>query len=144
MIRKSLFWGLTLVLIVAIVNLVLRGRRLEKQQSAKAAEVVQQSKPTSTRVLAPQDLEITGSTMQVESGSARHSIEIRNKGAVTYNGIRLKFAYLDSKDMVIAEKYYSAARAVAPGASIKLDDIKIDGIPASAARAQVSIRNADL
>ncbi|MBP1624567.1 MAG: hypothetical protein H6Q07_2587, partial [Acidobacteria bacterium] len=53
MIRKSLFWGLTLVLVVALISLIVRGRRLEKQQAGKSVEVVQESEPSPIRVLAP-------------------------------------------------------------------------------------------
>ena len=145
MIRKSLFWGLTLVLVVAIINLIVRGRKLEKEQASKDTEVVQQSKPTSTRVFSPQDLTIVDAAMQPGSDrTARHRVQIRHGGAIPYGRVQLKFVYLDSDAKVLATKTHAVTRSLRPGASVSVDDIIIPEIPESVARAQVSIIYADL
>jgi len=144
LIRKYLFLGLTLVLIVALVNLIIRGRRLEKEQAGKPVEVVKQSKPSPTRVLKPGDLEIVGSAMQRDpSGAALHSVEIRNSGNSAYGRIRLQFAYLDGGGKFLETKYYSISREIKPGANIKLD-IKMEAAPESATNALVAITYADM
>jgi len=146
MIRKSLFWGLTLVLVVALVSLIIRGRRLEKQEAAQAIEAVRQSQPSPTRVLAPQDLEIEGSTMQKSPGSvALHEVEIHNNGSVSYNRIELEFIYLDRAGKVLVTKTHSLERAdIKPGQSFTATGIRIEGVPASAARFRASLLFADM
>ena len=152
MIRKSLFWGLTLVLVVALVNLMIRGRRLEKQQGSQPVEVVQESTPTSTRVLAPQDLEILHSGMRLEeqAGStaqaetAVHEIEIRNNGSVPYGTIQLGFDYLGSDGKLLASKTRSIIQTIVPGATLKLIDLKAEGLPTSTASSRVAVIFADI
>jgi len=152
MLRKYLFLGLTLVLVVALVNLIIRGRRLEKQQASRRVEVVEQSKPTATRVLAPQDLEITQSKMWFEeaaggrnqSQTARHEIEIRNNGHVAYSRIQLSFEYLDRRGNVSSTKTHPITRTILPGAELKVSDIRIEGLPGSAASSRVAIVYADI
>ena len=152
MLRKSLFWGLTLVLVVVIVNLVVRGRRLEKEKADQVVEVVQESKPSPTRVLGPQDLDIVQSKMILEGASdmkpqshaARHEIEIRNNGDVAYGEILLRFSYLDGMGKVRATKTQSVIRTLMPGAALVLSDILIDSIPASTADCRVSVVYADI
>lgn len=146
MIRKSLFWGLTLVLVVALVSLILRGRRLEKQEAAQATEVVRQSQPSPTRVFAPQDLEIEGSTMQQSPGSvALHEVEIHNNGSVPYNRIQLEFVYLDREGKVLSTKTHSFNRAdIKPGQTFTATDIRIEGVPASASKFRATILFADM
>jgi hypothetical protein len=146
MIRKSLFWGLTVILVAALVGLILRGRRLEKQEAAQSIEVVRQSQPSPTRVLAPQDLEIEGSTMQQSPGSiALHEVEIHNNGSVPYNRIQLEFVYLDRAGKVLLTKTHSLDRAdIKPRQSFTATDIRIEGVPASAAKFRASILFADM
>jgi hypothetical protein len=146
MIRKSLFWGLTLVLVVALVSLIIRGRRMEKELAAQPTEAVQQVPPTPTRVLAPQDLEIVSSTMQLKPDHiASHDIEIQNHGSVPYGGILLKFVYLDRAGKPLTTKTYALEKTVIrPGFGLKVPRIIIQEIPASAERLQVSVKYADL
>ncbi len=146
MIRKSVFWGLTLVLVVALVSLVLRGRKFEKQQqAARSAEFVQPSKPTSTRVLAPTDLEIVNSTMHLQPGhAAMPEIEIRNNGTVSYSRVELKFVYVDGAGKTVSTKTHSLDQTIGPGKSIKVTNLPAEGIPASATRFQASVLFADL
>jgi hypothetical protein len=151
MIRKSLFWGLTVVLIVALVNLIIRGRRLEKQQARQLVEVVQESRPTSTRVLAPRDLEIVQSKMRLEEADgktrsqiARHEIEIRNNGKIPYSGIQLGFDYLDRSGKLLSTKTQSLARSIEPGGDLKLVEIVVSGLPLPTISFRVVVVSADI
>ena len=144
MIRKYLFLGLTLVLIVALVNLIIRGRRLEKQQAGKSVETIKESKPTPTRVLRPDDLEIIGSSMQRgAAGPALHTVEIRNNGHYSYSRIQLRIAYMDRGGKLLETKHYSIVRDISPGWT-RVTDIRVEAVPDLAARAQVTIDYADL
>jgi hypothetical protein len=142
MIRKSLFWGLTLVLIVALVNLIIRGRRLEKQQSEAT---VQQSKPSATRVLSPQDLEIVNSALPLNPGHpVLRDLEIRNSGTVAYGSIQLRIACLDRSGKVLATKNHLISKLAMPGTTLKLSNLTIEGIPAETVILKLSISCADI
>jgi len=152
MIRKSLFLGLTLVLVVALITLIVRGRQMEKQQPPREVEVVQQSKPTATRVLGPRDLEILQSKMRWEgevdgmqpSRTARHEIEIRNNGDVPYGEIQLRFTYLAAGGKTLIDRTHVLTKELAPGASLKIEDIVAGDIPVAAENSRVTIDYADL
>jgi hypothetical protein len=145
MIRKSLFWGLTLVLIVALVTLVIRGRRFEKQQAAKVVAVTRESKSTPTKVLSPQDLEIVDSTKQANfPNTAEHGFVIRNIGSIPYSRLQLEFVYLDRGGRVVANRSRLIERTVMPGTSIEIADIKNEAIPASAVESRILILSADM
>jgi hypothetical protein len=151
MIRKSLFWGLTLVLVVALINLIIRSRRLEKQQAQQRVEVVRESKATPTRVFSPQDLQIIKAGMQLEKRSgkekttaARHELEIRNSGNVVYSDIQLEFDYVSSKGKVLATRMQLIPQEILPGATLNIPDVQVTDVPASAADSKVVIISADL
>ena len=145
MIRKSLFWGLTLVLVVALVSLIYKGRQLEKQEAGKPVEIVQQSRPSLTRVLNPQDLVIVDSAMQRQSPDVvSHSVEIRNNGNVGYGRIQLKFAYQNRSGKTLATKTKSILRPVAAGSSVRVIDLTVEGVPASAVKSEVTILFAEI
>jgi hypothetical protein len=152
MIRKSIFWGLTLVLIAALIALIVRGYKMEKEQASQPSEKVEEAKSTATRVLAPQDLEILNSKMTVEknvdpkepSSISHHEIEIRNSGKVSYKDVQLKFAYLNRKGKELAAKIHSTTQIITPGATLKLNDITIDGLPISIVDSKAAIISADI
>jgi len=145
MIRKSLFWGLTLVLVVALVSLIYKGRQLEKQEAGKPVEIVQQSRPSLTRVLNPQDLVIVNSTMQRESpGVVSHSVEIRNNGNVGYGRIQLRFNYQSRGGKILASRTQSILKPVAARSSVRVSDLTIEGVPASAVKSGVTILFAEI
>jgi hypothetical protein len=146
MIRKSLFWGLTLVLVAALVSLVIRGRRMEKEQAAEPTEVVRQAPASPVRVLAPRDLEIASSTMQVKSDhTALHEIELRNRGTVSYSGILLKFAYQDNSGKSLETRTCLLDKTVVlPGGVFRSSNLVIRGIPAATKKYQVTVQSADM
>jgi hypothetical protein len=152
MIRKSFFWGLTLVLIIALISLIVRSRRLEKQQVGKSEGVIQESKPTPTRVLAPQDLEIVQLLLRLEkesdgknqSQTAWHEMEIHNKGKVSYSSILLAINYVDRGGKLLATKNHYIKKIIIPRDVLKLADIKITGLPVHTASCRVEITCADI
>ena len=152
MLRKSLFWGLTLVLVVALINLIIRGRRLEKQQASQLVEVVQEAKPTPTRVFAPRDLEIVQAGMRLEgvtgekteSQTAQHEIEIRNRGTVPYGKVQIDFDYFDRSGKVLATRTQTIEQTISPGAMLKIAAVRIDGLPLSTVNSRASLAYADI
>jgi hypothetical protein len=152
MIRKSLFLGLTLVLIAALIALIVRGYKTEKEQASQPSEKVEEAKSTATRVISPRDLEILNPKTTVEKNAdpkepsciSHHEIEIRNSGKVSYKDIQLRFAYLDRKGKESAAKIHSTSQIIAPGATLKLNHIAIDGLPISIVDSKAAIISADI
>ena len=146
MIRKSLFWGLTLVLVAALVSLIIRGRQMEKLQAEKPVEVVEQALPSPIKVLQPDDLQVVNSTMQHESDhAALHEIEIRNNGVVPYTGIYIALVYLNQGGKVVQTRHQALVGiTVLPGQSYSAANIRVEEVPASATKFQISILSADM
>jgi hypothetical protein len=152
MIRRSLFFGLTLILILAFALLSIRGCQQQEEPAGRSTEIIKQSESSATRVLKPQDLEIIHSKIVLERSadaekstlSARHEIEIFNRGSVPFQDIRLKFVYTSRAGGNIETKDYSVSKTISPGSTLKLTDIMIGGLPKSAADARVTILFADI
>jgi hypothetical protein len=152
MMRRSLFFGLTLILVLAFAFLSIRGCRQEQKPAGQPMETVEKSEATATRVLKPQDLEIVHSKMILErnagaakpSVAARHEIEIFNHGNVYYKEIRLSFVYLSRTGKVLEARDHSVAQNIQPGTALNVTDIRMVGISESATNARVSIVYADV
>jgi hypothetical protein len=140
-----MLWGLTLVLVAALIGLILRGRRMELEQAAQRFEVVQPSKPTNTRVLNPQDLEIVNPAVEQKSGSgAPGEIEIRNNGSVAYSQILLRIIHLDRKGKEVGSKTYSVGQTLMPQASIKVTNLPAEAGTASTGKLEITVVSADV
>ncbi len=153
MIRKYLFLGLTLVLIVALTNLIIRGCRLEKEKAQQLVETVEEAKPTATRVLQPQDLRIALSQIVPEtkkdkdgkqSSAARHEMEIYNGGVVPYTEMQLKIDYRDRNGNTVETRTHTISRIVSPGSVLKAVNFTIEDVPSSATDALINILSADI
>jgi hypothetical protein len=151
MTRRILFLGLTLLLLVALISLIIRGRQQEKEQGNKPAEVIRDSQTTPTRVLNPTDLEIIQPLLKPgrKSGTANFSasgqeIEIRNAGTLPYNEIGLRLTCLGRSGKVLTIKTQSIANTIAPGTSLKLTEISPGDIPPAAAACRATIAYADI
>lgn len=150
--RKYLFLGLTLVLIVVLVFLVVRGNQMGKKRGNKTVEIVQESKPTPTRVLTPRDLKIVQQTASFapQSGgktgslSARHAVEIRNIGPTAYGRLALIFTYLNSKGKTVATHIHAIDQAIVPNETVSLPPIKVDDLPPGISDSRVACAHADL
>jgi hypothetical protein len=139
-------------MVVVLINLILRGRRLEKQQPVKPTEIIQESVSTPTRVLKPKDLEVVRSKMRLEKkddGGAQslcawHEIEVRNKKETSYGKIQLSIDYMDRQGKVLATKTYSADKIIMTGDVLRLADIKIEGLPVQTANCRIAIVYAEI
>ena len=104
MLRKYLFWGLTIALGASLFWMVVAGRRQEKleQKKPRPVEIVQTSKPSATRMYMPADLRIVSMLMEPASPDdrsaigAKHSIEVRNTGSVPYTNLLVEISYFSS------------------------------------------------
>lgn len=133
MIRKTVFFGLTLILVIAFVALVIRGRKLERQQAERPPTFLSESS-SPVRAFAPSDLDIVGLQMKLEQdGTARHEFELSNEGKVTYQSVQLEFVYRDAVGSQVAAKRYSVSRVLEPGRSAEIDDAVVGGVPLHAA-----------
>ena len=152
MIRKWLFWGLTLVLVAVLVSLIVQGHRLEKETAGQPAAIIQESTPTATRAFAPKDIQLLQSNMKLEENAdessqfsiAQHEIELRNSGTVAYERIQLSFDYLDQRGNVLANRTHSVAQTILPDSTLKLVDIRIDEVPIPTADFRVAILYGDI
>jgi len=156
MFRKTLFWGLTLMLVAVLVSLVIRSRREEKKQAPAVVEVVQESKPTATRVLSPLELVIVEAKMELagvdgkpptkdqSTATAHHQVVVRNDGPAGYSNVQLKLTYLGRGEKILESKTYVVAKPIPPGQTVSLGDISIEGVPAAATHCTARILYADL
>jgi len=158
MFRKSLFVGLTLMLAAVLVYLVIQGRRQEKQQQAtlRPVEIVQESTPSLTRVIGPDDLEIVD--LKTEFGpsgeqadpsstttlSAVHRLTIRSNSKIAYHSLGLKLSYFGRGDKLLETRTVPAAEIVQPGQARALGEIREDKIPAGTLKCRAAIAYADL
>jgi hypothetical protein len=152
MMRKSLLFALTLVLMLGFIFLTVRGCRHEEEPASLPVETTEKSEATAARALKPADLEIVRSKTVWErnanatkpSFSARHEIEISNRGSVPYKEMRLNFVYLSRTGKILETRTHSIGQTILPGATLKLTDIRIDGFSESAAESKVTIVYADI
>lgn len=154
MFRRSIFLGLMVLLGSVLVYLILSARKQEKRAAAPAPEIVRQSKPSATRVLSHTDLQVTGTTMEILRPpappgsapriSARQSVTIRNRGATSYAGLMLRLTYLTASGSTIETRSHQVSVKVLAGESVQLNDVVIEGLPASVKSCSVSIVWADL
>ena len=144
-----MFLGLTLILLIALGALIIRAKKLEKEQAIKPVEIVQKSPSTAIRALAPQDLEVTRSKMQLAEEnqnllSARHEIEIRNNGNTRYGEIQLRFTYYDRRGRMLLYKSHTIGGGIMPGATLELTGIVFHDLPTAVHSCRVSIDYAEL
>jgi hypothetical protein len=118
---------------------------MEEQHAVQMFEAVQPSKPTNTRVLNPQDLEIVNAAVEQKSGSdAPGGIEIRNNGSVAYSQILLRIVHLDRTGKAVGSETCSVGQTVTPGASIKVTNLRTEAVPASAGKSEITVVSADV
>jgi hypothetical protein len=154
MFRRTLFWGLTLMLGAVLVVLVLKSRK-EERKAPKLVEIVKESVPTATRVILPQDLDIIENGMEILGRShaavgrgsvatVRQRVVIRNQGQVAYKNLRLEFAYLNAQGRLLGKRTESILIAIPPGQIVTAEDILIADAPLESAHSQAKILYAAL
>jgi hypothetical protein len=136
MFRRSLFIGLTLMLAAVLVSLVIKGRQAEKRAAAAAAanrvvEVVKQYKPTPTRIIAPQDLEVT---------QPPQSPIVRNLGKVAYTNPELEITFSrDGKELSTEKQKFE--KTIQPGEAVP---IELADLPDGVKPSRIRVRSAEI
>ncbi len=155
MVRRSLFLGLTGMLGAVLVYLVVQGRKENKlqQQNVPPSEVIRQSRPSLTRIIAPQDLHIVDSRMELSpagpasSGAGslvdQHRIVIRNEGEIRFRSFRIRVTYLGRGDNVLGTRNHEVREEIQPGGTYS-GDMLIEDVPAGASKSEVKILSADM
>ncbi len=158
MFRKSLFFGLTLMLAAVLVYLVIQGRHRERlrQTNAQPVEVIRNSPPSLTRVIAPSDLEIVESKMELGTvaskqgqgaqprPTASHRIVIRDDGSAAYHSFALKITYFGRSNKVLESRTVPVAEVLQPGQARSVSEVKVEDVPADTVRCEVTVAYADL
>jgi len=156
MIRRQLFLGLTLVLLIVLAFLITRGRRAEQQQAEQSAETfgtpIEKAPMSPTRALTPKELNIVrfetswtrGSGEENAGVSARHELEIRNTGDVSYKGLRIKTDYLDKKRKSLATRIVVIDKSVPPGNTLTIPDVIAENLPSATVDCRIAIVSADI
>jgi hypothetical protein len=152
MLRRALFFGLTLALIAVVIGLMVRSGRQEKEPASQIMEKIEESVPSATRVLDPRDLKAVLRQIAWEekkdsakpSYAARHEIEIRNSGNTPYKEMGLQFVYASRGGKGRATRTCSIAQTIAPGARVKLADVRTDGFSEPARDPGIRVVYADI
>jgi hypothetical protein len=154
MFRRSIFLGLMVLLGSVLVYMILGARKQEKRIVSPPAEIIRQSKPSPTRVLAPPDLQVTESAMEIlpppaVSGSvaevsARHSVTLRNRGSGHYKAFMLRFNYLTSSGSGVESRSRQITLDLPAGGTVRLQDLLTEALPGKVRACSVSVTWADL
>ncbi len=148
MVRRSLFWGLTLMLCAVLAWLIINGRREEIRQTAAKSEVVQTAQLSPTRVLGAVDLEVSEpgpeGTRRGERQELLGPVTIHNRGALPYHNTALRLQCLDAGGKVVDNRVLMVPETILPGQSITIRDLVPDKLPRSAARCRLTVAYSDL
>lgn len=151
MFRRRLFLSLTAFLVAVLAWLGVRSYRAEFEHAPNPpGEIIRESKPSMTRVLSPDELQVAQSSMEwlpaasTNTPAAVHSVTIRNTGVVAYRDIVLEFGYEDGGGRPLGTATHKVERAILPGETVILDGIRSSATPPGAARASVRVAYADI
>ncbi len=148
MVRRSLFWGLTLMLGAVFIWLIINGRKEEMRQTAAHAEVVQTAQLSATRVVGTGDLEIVDSDVKGvrkdEDKETLGPIMIRNRGNLPYHNALLRLQCLDASGKIVDTRTWNFAGTFPPGQSVTIPEITLDKVPRASVRMRISIAYSDL
>ena len=154
MFRRQIFYGITLILIIVVVFLLMRGRSAEKEQqtaqNVKMTEVASAT-PSRVRAILPRDLEIVSAEVswtrdsgEKDTVTASHNISIRNTGGAFFVSLWIRMEYIDEKGRPVEIRTHEVKESVLPGETLSISDIIIDGLPAAALDFHTTILSADL
>ena len=153
MIRRSLFFGLTLILIGAIVFLAFKSRReAAEPQLSQVTEVTQEAKPSLTRVLNPSDLKMVESGQQAAGGVNEPkgtippgcAVSFRNEGSVPYCSLQIKLTYLSKNEKSLETRNITVKGVIPAGGMLDSGGIFAENAPAGTARCEVALLSADI
>jgi hypothetical protein len=155
MIRKSVFWGLTLVLVAVLVWLIVQSRRLEKQSTPTVTEVVKTAQSSPIRLVAPQDLKVVRSEVRFikpatenapiadPQPAAELEVSIENRGPDPYINVQLRFTFLGGANNALGSQNHLVDKPLPPGQTTTVGIIKVDDVPKNAVKCGVTIVSAD-
>ena len=148
MLRKSLFWGLTLMLVAVLVWLIINGRKEEVRAAKAPSEIVKTAKSSFTRVVRPGDLEAVAQGDEIKPRGAdsgtQAQVVIRNRGNIAYHNVMLKLAYLGAGGKILSTRNRLVSETIEAGQTLTVGDIAADGVTPGTARCQITILYADL
>ena len=148
MFRKSIFWGLTLMLGTVLVWLIIQGRKEETRLAAAPSEIVKTAKSSFTRVIAPSDLDAEESRLEITTKTpapgAVGQVVIHNRGKVAYHGVMLKVSCLGSGGKLLDTRTQLVPETIAAGQTLTVGGIVLDTGPRGTVRCSVSILYSDL
>jgi hypothetical protein len=142
MLRKALFGGLTVMLAAVLIWLIIKGRQQEARLAAAPGEIVKAARSTSTRVVAPNDLEAVISQEASGSGLAPRSlgkVTLRNRGGQTYHSIMLMLSFVDAGGKILGTKNHLVQESVGPGQTCAAGEISTDNAPGGTTRCDVKV-----
>jgi len=154
MFRKSVFLGMMVLLGAVLVSLVISGRKEEQRKATVPTEIVKTAKATATRSMAPEDLDVGESKVQLTAASRNQSgaaepralcqLVIRNRGRIAYHDLALKLQCLGSSGKQLGQLTQLVPETVQPGQVLTISDVMIDKLPAGTARCTLSVLYANL
>jgi|WetSurMetagenome_2_1015567.scaffolds.fasta_scaffold12965_2 hypothetical protein len=153
MIRRSLFWGLTLILMGAVVYLAVQSRReAGEPQLAQIREVTQEAKPSLTRVLNPGDLQVIESGPAAASGlndpkakiPSGCAVSFRNVGSVPYCSLQIKITYWGKNGKSLGTRNVTTKGTIPAGEILNSGGIFAEDAPADTAKCEAIILSADI
>jgi hypothetical protein len=153
MIRRSMFFGLTLILIGAIVFLAFKSQReAAAPQLPQVTEITQEAKPSLTRVLNPSDLKMVESGQQAAGGvnEPKGSIppgcamSFRNVGSVPYCNLQIKLAYWGKNEKSLEIRNITVKGVIPAGGMLDSGGIFAENAPAGTAKCEVAVLSADI
>jgi len=154
MFRKSIFWGLTMMLATLLIWLVVRARKQEAQVAKAPAEIVRSAKSSPTRVIAPKDLDAGESQVEfasMVSGASKSSgrgallhVVIRNRGAVPYHNVMLKLTWVGTSGKVLDTQNHLVPETIGPGQTLDAGDVALEGVPNGSVKCTIAILHSDL
>lgn len=151
MFRKWIFFGLMILLGTVLAWMIIESRRLESRAMQSPPEVVQKARPSPTRVIDPEDLEIVASRTQFfntqpndGTESARQSIEISNRGQSAYHDTMVAISCSAGGGKVLASSNHLVPGTIEPGQTVTADAILIRDVPDLAVRCTARILYSDL
>jgi hypothetical protein len=148
MFRRSIFWGLTLMLSTVLVWLVMQGRKEEAKQAAAPTEIVQTAESSPTRVVAPNDLEATEASGAGAATAgmppALGPVAIRNQGKFSYHAVMLRISCLGSGGKVLVTRTHLAPETIPPGQTVTVGDVTLKDVPRGTTSYRIGILYCDL
>jgi len=136
----------------SLVWLAVSGKRQEKleQKKPRPVEIIQNSKPSATRIYAPSDLQVVSIRMEPvvsansPSGGGNHSLEVQNVGTTAFTSLLVKISYFGANGKLIESRDYQLNKSIPPAQTVTLRDIAVEPFANKPAKYSGKILFADL